>query len=150
MPVKIICLGIATLDRVWLVDAFPKSGGKFRAADYLELGGGMAANAAAAAARLGGQTAYWGRAGEDTAGRTMQHELIHYGVDVAQFRLFRNARSSVSAIFVDQEGDRMIVNFRGAGIPADAGWLPLEQLEGVSAAHAEVRWVPGAHALLSA
>jgi len=150
MPVKIICLGIATLDRVWLVDALPKSGGKFRAADYLELGGGMAANAAVAAARLGGQTAYWGRAGEDTAGRTMQHELIHYGVDVAQFRLFRNARSSVSAIFVDHEGERMIVNFRGAGIPDDAGWLPLEQLEGVSAAHADVRWVQGAHAYLSA
>lgn len=150
MPAKIICLGIATLDRVWLVDELPKSGGKFRATDYLELGGGMAANAAVAAARLGGQTAYWGRAGEDTAGRTMQHELMHYGVNVAQFRLFRNARSSVSAIFVDREGERMIVNFRGAGIPDDAGWLPLEQLEGASAAHADVRWVQGAHAYLSA
>jgi len=150
MSVKIICLGIATLDRVWMVDELPDGGGKFRASDYLELGGGMAANAAVAAACLGGQVAYWGRAGEDTAGRTMQHELIRYGVNVAQFRLFRGARSSVSAIFVAHDGERMIVNFRGAGIPDNADWLPLDQLAGAAAAHADVRWVQGAHAYLAA
>lgn len=150
MSVKIICLGIATLDRVWIVDQLPASGGKFRASDYLELGGGMAANAAVAVACLGGQVAYWGRAGEDTAGRTMQHELNRYGVNIAQFRLFAGARSSVSAIFVSRDGERMIASFRGDGIPDNPDWLPLEQLEGAAAVHADLRWVQGAHAYLSA
>jgi sulfofructose kinase len=59
MTTRIICLGNTTLDKVWPVKDLPTSGGKFRASDYIELGGGMADNAAVAAARLGANAAYW-------------------------------------------------------------------------------------------
>ncbi len=60
MPASaMICLGNTTLDKVWPLSQLPTTDGKYRASDYLELGGGMAANAAVAAARLGGVTAYW-------------------------------------------------------------------------------------------
>ncbi|TCS36569.1 sulfofructose kinase [Paucimonas lemoignei] len=150
MKTRVICLGITTLDRVWPVEELPTGGGKYRASDYLEVGGGMAANAAVAAARLGADCAYWGRAGDDTAGVTMQREMTAYGVDIRNFRLFPGARSSISAVLVSQDGERTIVNYRGTGIPDDPSWLPLDQVAEAAAIHADIRWVEGAAAIFSA
>lgn len=150
MKTRIICLGIATLDRVWPVQDLPTGGGKYRASDYLEVGGGMAANAAVAAARLGADCAYWGRAGDDAAGVTMQQEMAAYGVDIGNFRLFAGGRSAISAVIVAQDGERAIVNYRGAGIPDNPSWLPLEHVTAAAAIHADIRWVEGAAAIFSA
>jgi sulfofructose kinase len=150
MTTRIICLGNTTLDKVWPVSQLPTTGGKYRASDYFEVGGGMAANAAVAVARLGGNSAYWGRAGEDTAGDTMKKEMAAYGVDVSNFRLFAAARSSTSAILVTLDGERAIINFRGTGIPDDPDWLPLEQVAQAKAVLADIRWVEGAGKLFGA
>lgn len=140
---RVICIGNTTLDKIWPVAQLPSAGGKYRASDYLEVGGGMAANAAVAVARLGGLAAYWGRAGDDAAGHAMVQEMADYGVDVSNFRLFPGARSSTSAILVTGDGERAIVNFRGTGVPDDAGWLPLEQVRTAQAVLADIRWIEG-------
>lgn len=150
MAIRVICLGNTTLDKVWPVRDLPAGGGKYRASDYLEVGGGMAANAAVAAARLGADCAYWGRAGDDEAGLAMQRQMAAYGVDVTHFRLFAGARSSISAVIVSQDGERMIVNYRGAGISDDISWLPLEYARQAAAIHADIRWVEGAAAIFAA
>lgn len=49
----IACLGITVLDRIQRVNSLPTGGGKYVATDYFEVGGGPAATAAAAVARLG-------------------------------------------------------------------------------------------------
>lgn len=147
---RLVCLGLSALDFTWQVDALPQGGGKTRANDLREGGGGMAANAAAAAARLGAQVRFWGRAGADSAGREMKAQLAACGVDVDGFRLFEGARSSVSGIVVDAQGERMIVNFRGAGLPADPAWLPLPSLAECDAVLADPRWPEGALALFGA
>ncbi len=144
---RLICLGLSAFDITWIVDTLPVGGGKTRALDLREGGGGMAANAAVASARLGALVAFWGRAGEDRAGREMRNALAACGIDVSQFRLFEGARSSVSGIVVDAHGERAIVNFRGADLPADPSWLPLAALDGVDAVLADPRWPEGALAL---
>lgn len=146
----VICLGLSAFDLTWVVDALPSGGGKTRAGDFREGGGGMAANAAVAAARLGADARFWGRAGDDSAGRAMRDELAQGGVDVAQFRLFEGARSSVSGIVVDGRGERMIVNFRGDGLPSEATWLPLDELADAQVVLADPRWPEGALALFQA
>lgn len=110
----------------------------------------MAATAAVAIAQLGGHVQFWGRAGEDAAGHAMRRELAIEGVDTAQFRLFAGARSSVSCVLVDPEGERTIVNFRGAGLPDSPDWLPLEQVAQTGAVLSDPRWVEGAAALFTA
>lgn len=150
MTTRIVCLGNTTLDKVWPLAQLPMASGKYRASDYLELGGGMAANAAVAVARLGGAAAYWGRAGDDNAGHTMKKEMASYGVDVTQFRLFHGARSSTSAVLVADDGERAIINFRGTGIPDDPAWLPLECVKNTGAILADIRWVEGACAVFAA
>jgi len=51
---QVICVGHSTSDRVFTVDAWPQASAKLRARSFVEAGGGMAANAAVAIARLGG------------------------------------------------------------------------------------------------
>jgi len=143
MPSHIICVGKTTLDQIWPVNEMPSGGGKFRANGFIAQGGGMAATGAVAVAQLGAQASFWGRAGDDAAGHVMQNELACYGVDVAQFRLFSGARSSVSAVIVDRDGERMIVNFPGANIPDDADWLNFDLLTTAGAILGDVRWRQG-------
>lgn len=150
MTTRIICLGNTTIDKIWPLTKLPSAGGKYRASDYLEVGGGMAANAAVAVAVLGGSVAYWGRAGEDNAGHTMKKEMGSYGVDISHFRLFDGARSSTSAVLVASNGERAIINFRGSGIPDDPAWLPWEVVKQAQAVHADIRWIEGACMLYKA
>lgn len=146
-PPTLICLGLSAFDMTWIVGSLPSGSGKTRALDLREGCGGMAANAAVAAAKLGAQVQFWGRAGEDSAGRTMHAELVALGVDASQFRLFKGARSSISGIIVDAQGERAIVNFRGADLPADTAWLPLATIAQADAVLADPRWPEGALAL---
>lgn len=147
---RVICLGLSAFDITWEVETLPPGGGKVRALDLREGGGGMAANAAVAAATLGADVQFWGRAGNDGAGRAMREQLVALGVGVDAFRLFDGARSSVSGIVVDARGERSIVNFRGANLPADPAWLPLSDVARAHAVLADPRWPEGALALFEA
>jgi sulfofructose kinase len=147
---RVICLGLSALDATWNVERLPAGGGKTLATGFHQGGGGMAATAAVAAARLGAEVEFWGRAGDDAAGHAMRAELAQWSVDVRHFRLFDGARSSVSGVIVDARGERTIVNFRGADQPADAAWLPLDCVAHAGAVLADPRWPEGALALFEA
>ncbi|MDA9530192.1 sugar kinase [Bradyrhizobium sp. CCBAU 25338] len=146
-PVHVICLGLSALDQVWRVDRlFTGQSEKIKAVGYGTLGGGMAANAAVAVAKLGASVAFWGRAGNDAAGHEMRSAFVAEGVDVENFRLVPEGRSSVSGVIVDSSGERQIVNFRGL-YPEAADWLPLEAVARASSVLADPRWVEGAATL---
>jgi sulfofructose kinase len=106
----------------------------------------MAANASVAVAKLGASVAFWGRAGNDAAGHEMKSAFTAEGVDVENFRLFPDGRSSVSGVIVDSSGERQIVNFRGH-YPEAADWLPLDAVARASSVLADPRWVDGAATL---
>lgn len=145
--IRVICLGLSALDQIWRVDQLLAGGGKkIRSSDHSTVGGGMAANASVAAARLGAVTSFWGRGGEDAAGYEMRDALAHNGVDVRNFKLFAGGRSSVSGILVDTSGERQIVNFRGS-FPVETDWLPLDDVAGAAVVLADPRWPEGAVAL---
>ena len=67
---RIVCVGITVLDRIWYLDDLPKEGGKYVAKDYTEVGGGPAATAAVAAAKLGAEVDFIGRVGDDDTRQT--------------------------------------------------------------------------------
>ncbi len=147
--VRIVCLGLSAQDQVWRVErSFSGTSEKIRSTEYTTLGGGMAANAAVTVARLGGAISFWGRGGDDAAGREMRAALAAEAIDVVNFKLFADGRSSVSGIIVDGFGERQIVNFRGS-FPEAADWLPLEDVAKASAVLADPRWVDGAVAMFT-
>src|SRR5512140_3246532 len=146
---KIICVGHSALDRVFTVEAWPQASAKVRAHSLTEVGGGMAANAAAVA-RLGGDVAFWGPVGGDSVADVMRAQLQAAGVDVSGLRRFAGLTSSASAILIDARGERLIVSYRGSALEAPADWLPLDQVAFAGALLADVRWPQGAAAALRA
>ena len=147
---KIICVGHTAFDRVYTVDAVIAPPAKVRAAAYLEIGGGMAGNAAVAIAHLGGDAHFWGPAGDDEIAARMHADFTHHGVNATQMRRFAGCTSSHSAILVDTRGERLIVNVRGNALEQNADWLPLDQIASAGALLADVRWAEGSRVALAA
>jgi len=142
----IICVGHAALDYVYRIDAFPPVPTKVRSLERIESGGGMAANAAAAIARLGGAVELWSRTGADDPGARIRALLKADGVDVRFVRSYEGARSSTSAVIVDSKGDRLVVGERDHAMSMDASWLPLDRIAGAAAVLSDLRWVEGTRA----
>ena len=141
---RVICVGHAALDRVFAVESWPAGSGKIPAHRFAESGGGMAANAAAAIARLGGEAVFWGPTGEDAVADAILATLIAESVDAQGLRRFDGRSSSHSAVIVDNRGERLVVGYRGSALQAPADWLPLEQAGLAGALLADVRWPDGA------
>lgn len=111
-----LCAGIAVEDHVYRIDRFPAPGSKTRAREYVAVGGGCAANAAVAIARLGGSASLAAPlgdgSGKDPVGHRILERLAAAGVDCAPSVRVAGARSPISAILVDAAGERLIVNDR--------------------------------------
>ncbi|ELY3739328.1 sugar kinase [Cronobacter sakazakii] len=142
--VRIACVGIAVQDRIYTLEALPHEGGKYVAQQYREVGGGPAATAAVAAARLGAQVDFIGRVGDDATGTQLFAELESLGVNTSRARQITGARSSQSAILVDAAGERVIVNYPSPDLPDDADWLDGIDFGRYDAVLADVRWHEGA------
>jgi sulfofructose kinase len=150
MPGKrVICVGHAALDRIYRISEFPKQPTKVRALEHVEVGGGMAANAAVAIARLGGRAELWSRVGDDAAGQTIRAGLRAEKVDIRYVHSFEDARSSTSAIIVDDRGERLIVGQRDITTPTSTSWLPLERVPEADAVLGDVRWLEALRAVFS-
>lgn len=146
---KIACVGIAVQDRLYYVETLPDGGGKYVARDYKEIGGGPAATAAVAAARLGASVDFIGRLGDDAAGKTLLAELEQEGVNVSLTRVYSHARSSQSAILVDRQGERIIINHPSPELLSDASWMSNIDFSQYDMVLADVRWHEGAEYALA-
>lgn len=115
-PRAILCAGIIVLDEVFLVERFPQPDGKAIARDYFVVNGGCAANAAVAIARLGGAASLCGPmggpAGEDANGDRVLAALAREHVDCSACVRIAGCATPLSAIFIDDRGDRMITTYR--------------------------------------
>jgi len=149
MP-TVLCVGHAVQDFVFTVPTLPTRGEKYRATGFTSVGGGPAATAAVAIARLGGRALLAARLGADAAADMIVGELTGHGVDCTHVRRFAGCGSSVSAVIVDANGERMIVNNLDPSIPTDPGWLPSPAAVGAQATLADTRWPEGALAALQA
>lgn len=92
--------------KVWVlgdavVDLLPESGGRL-----LQCPGGAPANVAVGIARLGGNSGFIGRVGDDPFGRFMQHTLREEQVDTRYMRSDPQHRTSTVVVDLDGEGER--------------------------------------------
>jgi sulfofructose kinase len=109
---NILCAGIAVLDEVFRVSTFPVPDTKVQASEFISIGGGNAANAAVAIARLGGKAHFAAPLGDDAVGDRLIESLQREGVECVGCVRVAGARTPVSAIFLDARGDRTIANYR--------------------------------------
>ncbi|MBF0280828.1 MAG: sugar kinase [SAR324 cluster bacterium] len=145
---RIVCIGVAVMDQIFRLKELPLSAGKYFAEDYIEVGGGPAATAAVTIARLGGEVEFWGRVGADEIGNRILAELNEYGVNTQYVKRIDSSPSSISAVLVDQSGERLIVGRPVPGMDSDPSWLPLERIASQHAVLADSAWSRGAEIVL--
>lgn len=145
----VLCVGIATQDYVFGLQSMPDRAEKYRARDLAVVGGGIAANAAVAVARLGGRAMIATRLGEDSTARDIVAGLEAEGIDCTLARRHPGLRSSLSAVLVDSAGERIVINHADE-MPADPSWLPDRLPAGIGAVMADTRWEEGGLALFEA
>ncbi len=147
MPL-VACLGMAVLDRIFGVAALPTGPTKLYAATVQEVGGGPASTAAAAICRLAGQARLFGRVGTDGVGDAVLAGLARDGVDAAGVRQVPGACSAWSAVAVDPQGERLILNTPGTGLDVPPDWIGPGSLAGAGAVLVDMGWPAGAARLL--
>src|SRR5262249_59201041 len=107
---NILCAGVAVLDEVFRVLEFPTPDTKAAASEFITIGGGCAANAAIAMARLGGKIRFaaplGGPAGGDVIGDRLVEGLAREGGDCIGCVRVPGARTPGSAIFIHAPVDR--------------------------------------------
>lgn len=131
LDVDLLCVGFACHDLVFDVEQHPGPDEKTRASALLNCGGGLAANGAVAAARLGCRTAFVGYLGNDVYGDLHLAELKASGV-ITDWVVRGSEPTPLSAIIVKPDGARTIVNYRGNSEDACAGRIDLSHLRAKS------------------
>ena len=81
----VLCAGIAVLDFLFRVERFPTASTKSPMVEFKITGGGCAANAAIAVARLGGAARFAGPLGDDEHSVRILEGLAREGVDVGSY-----------------------------------------------------------------
>jgi len=126
----VACVGLATRDTILAVPEHPPADGRVVATELAVAGGGPAATAAVALARLGVDVAFFGAVGDDDAGMFVREGLAAEGVDVSGLTLVAGASTPQSVILVGPGGSRSIVHRPGdAPLPVvepDAEWMHVD------------------------
>jgi sulfofructose kinase len=145
----VACVGHASLDLVFEVEALPAAhGGKTLARGHARRAGGMSLHAAIAAARLGASVRMIGRVGDDEAATFLRHRLDDEGVEARGLESVPGATTSCASVVVDAKGERQIVVHRGNALER-AFALDTRLLEGADVVLADPRWPDGAAAALA-
>lgn len=138
-PPRLLFVGLSCLDHLWRVAQFPPSASRTEASQYGTFGGGPAATAAVAAARLGAAATLWAVHGDDLAAELAMAELARYGVDVSQVARISGASSWVSAVLVAPSGERFIFPYHGRGLDDAPGRFEVNRVAGMDAVLVDAR-----------
>lgn len=127
MRVDVVCIGHASYDLVFKVDHHPGADEKCTASEFVGCGGGPAANAAVTVARLARRAAFVGYLGRDLTGQAHLQELVREGVETALV-CRGDSPTPLSVVLVKPDGQRALVNYRGATLPLAADAVDLTGL----------------------
>lgn len=146
---RVACVGHASLDLVFEVDALPSAAsGKTLARRHARRAGGMSLHAAISAARLGAAVRLIARVGQDEVADFLRACVAAEGVEARGIESVRGTSTSCASVIIDRRGERQIVVYRGNALEA-AHALDTRQLEGADVVLVDPRWPEGAAAALA-
>ena len=122
MSARIAVIGSNMVDLVTTVDRMPRLGETLAAPAFAIGPGGKGANQAAAAAKLGANVLMVSRVGDDLLGTFVQRNFATLGIDARHVRAVPGTSNGVAPIFVDGNGDNIILIVKGANdhlLPSD-------------------------------
>lgn len=128
------------MDTLFRVRTLPTGQGKILPYDMLQIAEGMASSAAFAVVRLGGDASLWGAVGNDAIGERIVADLSESGIDTSGMLRVEGARSAISTILVDDQGERLIVPFYDAGLHEAVKPVTRQDVSSFDAVLVDVRW----------
>lgn len=139
-----VFVGVATEDSIAIVDRYPDADERVVADSMVFGGGGPAATAAVAAARLGMPSAVIAAVGDDEEGSKVRERLATEGVEVSGIITVPGAATSRSIVVISgEERSRAIVNRVGPGLELTTNERALELISQASWVHVDQHgWKP--------
>jgi len=126
----ILAVGIATLDLIHEIDAFPAEDSERRALTQQVVRGGNATNTLVVLSQLGHQTYWAGSLADDHASEVIQRDLQNYHVDMQACHHVTNAVTPLSMILLNRKtASRTISHYR------DLPEYPLTAFKALSLQH---------------
>lgn len=114
MKKKIVVIGSCNTDMVIKVHHLPLPGETIIGYDFMTNQGGKGANQAVAVARMGGDTSFIARLGDDSFGKNSLELLKCEGIDTEYVKLTPGVATGVAMIPVDEKGENSIIVASGA------------------------------------
>lgn len=114
MSKRIVVVGSCNTDMVIRVDHLPLPGETIIGHDFITNQGGKGANQAVAVRRLGGETAFIARLGNDDFGKNSLRLLTEEGINTQFVSLTDGISTGVALIPVDDKGENSIIVSSGA------------------------------------
>ena len=113
VPPRILCIGLPVRDLTFRVNV-PARGSKENATHFDEICGGNALNAAIGIVRLGGRASICGPMGDsqETSSRYIFDKMAQEGIETNHLIHMPDLVTPISAIMIDDTGERTIVTFR--------------------------------------
>ncbi len=145
----LVTVGSAVVDHIHRVTVLPKRDAGVAILDRRSGPGGVEANVAAAAARLGLRTGIICRLGADAAGAMVLADFEERGVDISRVQIGGADETAYTLVFVDGQGDRIMMTgglgvrgltlyaaddayIRRARVCSTSGYLPWPLLQRVA------------------
>jgi len=121
----VVVIGRSCLDEIGVVERFPHEDTKAPLLWRTREGGGQGGTAACCITRLGGQVRYWGRIGDDEAGRFCLRRLHDFHVSLHDVEIVPCGQTPTAFVFITEStGCRTILYDRNTLPPLTATYLP--------------------------
>ena len=143
MKASVVAVGDANVDLIAPVESFPGKGGEVSTGKLHKCAGGSAANLCVALARLGQDSRFIGRVGDDSLGRFLIDNFRKEKVNISQLQIDEKVGTGLQFIAITRDGERTMYGFRGANI-----YLSADEIDMGSVKNSRVLHISG-YALLS-
>jgi ribokinase len=120
---RLVVFGTLNVDLIWHVATLPRPGQTVLALATERQFGGKGANQAVAAARQGVAVALVGALGDDGYGAAYREHLAREGIDARAVAGIAGASTGTAHVYVDRQGENLIVVDSGANARVDASTL---------------------------
>lgn len=120
---RVTVLGALNVDHIWQVPMLPRPGETILASVVQRQPGGKGANQAVAAARQGAPVTLVGAVGDDADGDLYRSQLIAEGIAVGCVARVAGVATGTAHVYVDPQGENLIVVDRGANARVDLAAL---------------------------
>ena len=130
-----LCIGDIDVDLIVTLESLPDRDGKINGRQVARTPGGMAANAAAALARLGADVRLFGTVGTDEAGEFALAALRRAGVDVSPSISVAGAQTFGCISLITPEGEKCLIRLVTDAYLPSPSMLTADLLAGASHLH---------------